>query len=244
MASTVVLISGANRGIGKGLAERYLALPNHTVIAANRNPEHPTSKELEKLPKGPGSKLIVVKVEATSDTDAVEAVKELEKQGIDHIDLVIANSGTTFGFVKAADAKVEDMLRTFDVNVFGVLRLFQATLPLLRKAAAPKFATIGSGAGCIEDMYPYPNAVYGPSKAAVHWLTKSINEDEKDIIAFVIDPGWTQTDMGNNAAKSVGLEKALITIDESCDGIFKVIKQATKESGRKLWNYDGKTKAW
>ncbi|KAI1469379.1 NAD(P)-binding protein [Daldinia caldariorum] len=244
MASTIVLISGANRGIGKALAERYLALPNHTVIAANRDPKHPTSKDMEKLPKGPESKLILVKVEATSDTDAADAVKELQDQGIDHLDIVIANSGITFGFTKAVDAKVEDMRRVMEVNVYGVLRLFQATLPLIRKAAAPKFVTIGSGAGSIEEMYPYPNAVYGPSKAAVHWLTKSINEDEDHIIAFVIDPGWTQTEMGDTTAQSVGLDNAPITVAESCDGSFKVINEATRESGGKLWTYNGRKRAW
>ncbi|KAI2783000.1 NAD(P)-binding protein [Daldinia loculata] len=244
MASTVVLITGANRGIGKGLAERYLALPNYKVIAANRNPEHPTSKELANLPKAPGSSLIIVKVEATSNTDAADAVKELQKQGIDHLDIVIANAAISLGFTKVVDAKVEDMYRTMDVNVFGVLRLFQATLPLLRKAATPKFVTIGSGAGSIEEMYSYPNAVYGPSKAAVHWITKSINEEEDHIIAFVIDPGWTQTDMGNTAAKSVNLDEALVTVKDSCDGTFKVINEATRESGGKLWTYEGKRKAW
>ncbi|KAI1808622.1 NAD(P)-binding protein [Daldinia bambusicola] len=244
MASTTVLITGANRGIGKGLAERYLALPNYTVIAANRDPNHPTSKDMEKLPKGPGSRLILVKVESTSDTDAADAVKELQEQGIDHLDIVIANAGISFAFTKAVDAKVEDMRRLMEVNVYGVLRLFQATLPLLRKAAAPKFVTIGSGVGSIEEMYHYPNAVYGPSKVAVHWLTKSINQDEDDIIAFVIDPGWTQTEMGDTSAKSVGLDSAPVTVTESCDGIFKVINEATRESGGKLWTYEGKRKAW
>ena len=54
--STVVLITGANRGLGKGLLERYLGQPNHTVIAANRNPDHPSSKELGDVPKAEGSR--------------------------------------------------------------------------------------------------------------------------------------------------------------------------------------------
>ncbi|KAI1659570.1 hypothetical protein F4813DRAFT_401559 [Daldinia decipiens] len=109
-----------------------------------------------------------------------------------------------------------------DVNVFDVLRLFQATLPLLRAAATPKFVTIGSSAGSIE----------------------SINEEEDHIIAFVIDPGWTQTDMGNTAARSVDLDEALVTVKDSCDGTFEVISEATRESGGKLWTYEGKRKAW
>ena len=48
---TIVLITGASRGIGKGLLELYLAKSNHTVVAANRNPNHTTSKALADLPK-------------------------------------------------------------------------------------------------------------------------------------------------------------------------------------------------
>jgi NAD(P)-dependent dehydrogenase (short-subunit alcohol dehydrogenase family) len=58
MTPTVVLITGANRGIGKGLLELYLLKPNHLVIAANRDPEHPTSKALA----------LVVKIDATVRT--------------------------------------------------------------------------------------------------------------------------------------------------------------------------------
>ncbi|OTA81436.1 hypothetical protein M434DRAFT_211063 [Hypoxylon sp. CO27-5] len=75
MAPTIILISGANRGLGKGLLQRYLAHPkNHIVIAANRNPAHPTSQALFDLPRGEGSSsLIVVKLDAAVETDASES---------------------------------------------------------------------------------------------------------------------------------------------------------------------------
>jgi NAD(P)-dependent dehydrogenase (short-subunit alcohol dehydrogenase family) len=68
MPPTVVLITGANRGIGKGLLELYLLKPNHLVIAANRDPEHPTSKALAELPTADGTRLLVVKIDATVRT--------------------------------------------------------------------------------------------------------------------------------------------------------------------------------
>jgi norsolorinic acid ketoreductase len=89
MPQTVVLITGGNRGLGQGLVRRYLALPNHTVIAGNRNPAHPTSKALPDLPLADGSKFIVVKIDATVHQDAIDAVKEFEeKHGIEHLDIV------------------------------------------------------------------------------------------------------------------------------------------------------------
>ena len=149
MAPTVVLISGANRGLGKGLLELYLAKPEHTVIAFNRDPSHASSKALSELPTGSGSKLIVVKSDATVETDPLEAVKELEKQGIDHLDLVIANAavGSIYPFVK--DIKIVDLQAHLEANVFGVVMLYQATRPLLLKAETPKYVTMGSSAGCL-----------------------------------------------------------------------------------------------
>jgi len=68
MAPTIVLITGANRGIGKGRLKLYLLKPNHFVIAANRDPEHPTSKALAKLATADGTCLLVVKIDATVRT--------------------------------------------------------------------------------------------------------------------------------------------------------------------------------
>ncbi|KAI5861162.1 NAD(P)-binding protein [Durotheca rogersii] len=245
MASTIVLISGANRGLGKGLLQRYLAQPDHTVIAANRDPEHASSKELDNLPKAAGSRLIVVKVEATSDSDALEAVKKLQDQGIDHLDIVIANSGIVDGLATVADVSIEQLQRHVDVNFYGGIRLFQATIPLLRKAANPKFVTMGTAAASLKNQVNIPNALYGPTKAAGHWIAVRINNEEEKVNSFVIHPGFVQTDMGNRSAQALGLEKAFVTVDDSCDGIFKLISESTKEAtGGRFWNYDGEELPW
>lgn len=150
MTSTIVLISGANRGLGKGLVELYLAKPNHTVIAANRDPENASSKALAELTTGSGSRLIVVKTDASVETDALEAVKALSFQGIEHIDVVIANAGVSYTWPKVSELKIEDLQGHLVPNVFGVVWLYQATLPFLLKSNNPKFATIGSTAGNLE----------------------------------------------------------------------------------------------
>ena len=93
MAPTIVLHSGANRGLGKGILKLYLVKANHVVIAANRDTEQATSKELLALPTSPGSRFAMVKVDASIEADPFEAIKTLATQGIDHLDLVIANAG-------------------------------------------------------------------------------------------------------------------------------------------------------
>lgn len=148
---TIVLISGANRGIGRGLLAIYLSKPNHIVIAANRNPSDETSTSLHGLPKGQGSKLFIVKVDSSVESDASEAVKTLvSTHGIDHMDTVIANAGIAAVFPKVSEVKIEDLQKHMTVNVFGVVSLYQAVLPLLKKSRRATWVTIGSSAGGIE----------------------------------------------------------------------------------------------
>jgi len=149
MAPTIVLITGANRGLGKGLLELYLAKPNHTVIAANRDPTHATSKALNDLPKAEGTSLLTIKIDATVSTDPADAVKQLAHQGIDHLDIIIANAGIAHVFPKVSEVKVEDMQKHTIPNTYGVIWLYQATLPLLKKSQNPMWVSMGSAAGCI-----------------------------------------------------------------------------------------------
>lgn len=154
MAPSIVLISGANRGLGKALVERYLARDDHTVVAAVRDPAHPTSKTLADLPAGQHSRLLVVKIDSTVEADAMKAVEELSARGIDHLDLVIANAGVARAFPKVSELKVTDLQAHITPNVFGVVWLYQAALPLLRKSAQPKWVTMGSSAGQLEVRLP------------------------------------------------------------------------------------------
>ncbi|POS68671.1 aflatoxin biosynthesis ketoreductase nor-1 [Diaporthe helianthi] len=148
-------------------------------------------------------------------------------------------------YPKVSELKVADLQAHLGPNVFGVVWLYQATLPLLRASDSPKWATMGSNAGKLAirklEQIPVYNAAYGPSKAAVHWLTIRINAEEDFLTAFVIHPGFVQTEMGNNAARTaLGIEKAALGVDESCDGIVKVIDAATKGShGGRFWDNKG-----
>jgi NAD(P)-dependent dehydrogenase (short-subunit alcohol dehydrogenase family) len=87
---------------------------------------------------------------------------------------------------------------------------------------------------------PIPNAAYGPSKVMVNWLTVRINSEESWLNAFVLDPGWVQTDLGNGGAHHFGPEQAETPADASCDGMIKVISESTKEkNGGKMIGWEG-----
>ncbi|KAK3996569.1 hypothetical protein QBC44DRAFT_317171 [Cladorrhinum sp. PSN332] len=248
MAPTVVLITGANRGLGLGLLKRYLALPDHIVIALNRNPSHPTSLALSDLPKGTDTRLIVTKYDANIWQDASDAVKDLtDNHGITHLDIVIANIGMAkiYPFIK--DVKREEILEHLEVNVLGAIAIYQATRELLEKSPSGKaiYAIIGSSAGSLSRQPPVPSAAYGASKSMLNWYGIRLNEEDQWLNTFVIDPGWVQTDTGNAAAKLWGVEAAPLTVDVSCDGMFEVLKGATKEKyGGKFVLYTGEVQPW
>ena len=146
MAPTVVLITGANRGIGEGLLKLYLSKPNHTVIVGNRAPDHAPSQALLLLPKAEGTTLILVKIDANVESDPANAVKALESQGIDHLDIVIANAGIALTWCKVSEVTAELLQKHFTTNVYGFVWLYQAVLPMLKKSENPLWVTIGSSA--------------------------------------------------------------------------------------------------
>ncbi len=177
-------------GIGQALLATYLARPRTTVIAGVRDPDHATSKELLSLPKGSFSRLIVVKIDSASETDATAAVKQLQStHKITSLELVIANAGIAQRHPTVADAKPAEFLEHVAVNVSGPVLLFQAVLPLLRKGS--KFVTMSSSAGSIGgiELRNVPNAPYGASKAALNYITRKAHFEHEDLIIFPIDPG-------------------------------------------------------
>lgn len=88
-----------------------------------------------------------VKIDSTVETDALKAVDELRAQGIDRLDLVVANAGLARSYPKVSELKVSELLAHIAPNVSGVVWLYQATLPLLRASDSPKWVTMGSTAG-------------------------------------------------------------------------------------------------
>ncbi|KAF7964618.1 hypothetical protein HWV62_4892 [Athelia sp. TMB] len=162
MPNTTYLITGANRGLGLGLVEAFLARPNATVIAAVRNPSNAESvASLNALPLGDGSKLILVKIDSLSEPDAAAAVQHLQTTyGISALDVVVANSGISNHAGPAVSTPPDEVRSHFEVNAIGPLVLFQATAALL-EAPAGKFFVMSSSAGSIGDMVPMPNTAYG-----------------------------------------------------------------------------------
>lgn len=180
-------------GIGNGFVKKYLARPYTTVIGTVCDPSATASKALHDLPKAEGSRIIVVKIKITSETDALEAIKRLSTHNIDHVDIVVANAGifSLPTFQKVSEMKTSDLLHHCDVNVAGTIRLFQAVLPLLEKATAPKFVAVSSVVATITEMecVPFTISSYVALKAALSFLVGRIHFENEGLIAFAVHPG-------------------------------------------------------
>ncbi|KAK5995079.1 Norsolorinic acid ketoreductase nor1 [Cladobotryum mycophilum] len=242
---SIVLITGANRGIALGLAKLYAARDNTTVIGTARNLSKAT--ELASAPSGKNSKVIVVQYEAGTRTAGKDLVSQLTASGIDHIDILVASGGTGDHWGPVLTTPADTAEEFFTINSLGNLILFQAAYPLLEKSQKPQFVFISSSIASTGDMekVPFLGTAYGASKAWTNHLVKRVHVEHPNLISYAIHPGWVQTDMGNSAGAAHGIGNASITVDESVSSLTKQIDGATRdETSGKLINYDGSTWSW
>ncbi|KFY85769.1 hypothetical protein V500_08138 [Pseudogymnoascus sp. VKM F-4518 (FW-2643)] len=228
---TVVLITGVGRGIGKALAAAYLLHPDHIVIGTLRDPKAPQAEELKSLPVGSGSRILLVGIENTSLTDPKKAIESVEATGIDHIDIVIANSGVSIGAGPLETADPKAFVDSFNINVLSGVVLFQAVNKLLTKSSAPKWISVSSRGGSTAaplPWYPYA-AAYCMSKAAQNWFTQTLHVANASLTAFAIHPGFVLTDMGIAAATGAGIDLPVTSGEENANKIIDLISSATRE---------------
>ncbi|TVY58406.1 Norsolorinic acid ketoreductase [Lachnellula cervina] len=206
-----VLITGANRGIGKGIVAVYLSKSDVTVIAAVRDLESISTRALSSLPKAKNSSLITVKIDSSLEQDAIAAVRILESEhSINKVDVVIANAGTSASLGPVASITTAQVLN----NV------------------TPKFVVLGSQAGSIGAMEkaPAPMAAYGASKAMAHYFVRKIHFEHNDIISFAVEPGFAQSESGNSIAQMFGMKEAAVPISDSANFVVSQIVVATKDT--------------
>ena len=228
-----VLVSGANRGLGLEFAKQFHER-GYIVIATARKPE-----QAEDL------KAIGVKVEQldVSDPLSVSALaKRMEKQPID----ILLNNAGIRGDVswQLKDAKIDEWIRTFEVNSIGPVRVAQALIDNLRLAKTRKVLSISSGMGSIKQserggLYERGGSYdYRASKSALNMFNQTMaTEFGKDGFTFVVlHPGWVKTDMGGSSAQ--------MAVEESVSKLIKVIEGLSKRDNGKFLDYEGNKLPW
>ncbi|KAH7410627.1 hypothetical protein BKA64DRAFT_358556 [Cadophora sp. MPI-SDFR-AT-0126] len=246
MSGLTYLITGAGRGIGKGILAALVTRPNTTVIAAVRDTAA-ASTSLSAVPMGKDSKIINVKLDVTIDSDPDTAVEELKtKHNITKIDILLSNAGLLDTIAPVLETSPATVRRHFEVNTLGPLALIQAFMPLLISSPTPKFLVITSSIGSISNMedFPVPFFAYGISKAAANYLVRKIAFENPKVVSMALNPGWVQTEMGTTAAVGVGMDEAPMTLEESVEGLVGLIDGASLERTGTFTAVSGEAIPW
>lgn len=229
---TQYIITGANRGIGLEFVKQLAEEGKH-IIATARDPEG--ASELQAIASVSEQRVRVMQLDV-ADVASVDAfVKEIAN--ID-VDALINNAGIypRSGSLGSIDW---EMARTgFEVNTIAPLRLAEALLPNVQRSKGKLIMNVTSQMGSIDDNGSGGSYAYRMSKTALNMGTRSLANDTRGdgVIAFVIHPGWVQTDMGG--------PNASITPEKSVEGMLSVLHGATEETSGAFMNWNGSTLPW
>jgi NAD(P)-dependent dehydrogenase (short-subunit alcohol dehydrogenase family) len=186
---SVMLITGANKGLGYETARQLVKL-GHTVYLGARRVEHGEAAASEL-----GGQF--VQLDVTDDSSVENALGVIaEREG--HLDVLVNNAGIS----TTEDVSGPAALKVFDTNAIGVIRVTQAALPLLEQSKNPVVVNVSSALGSFwavtnpdRRQFHFPSIVYGASKAAVSMLTVQYAKAVPGVKFNAVEPGFTATDL-------------------------------------------------
>ncbi|MDG2526559.1 SDR family oxidoreductase [Stenotrophomonas sp. HITSZ_GD] len=198
----IALVTGATRGIGLETVRQLAQAGVHTLLAG-RNRERAVEAALKLQAEGLPVEAIALDVtDAKSIAAAVAEVRE--KYG--RLDILVNNAGIIVDeFGRAPSEQTLDTWRTtFDTNLFALVAVTQAFLPLLKAAPAGRIVNVSSILGSIalhkdpsSPIYDFKVPAYNVSKSAVNAWTVQLAYELRDTPLKVntIHPGYVRTDM-------------------------------------------------
>ncbi|MGV9771593.1 SDR family NAD(P)-dependent oxidoreductase [Streptosporangium sp. NPDC003464] len=193
-----MLVTGANRGIGREVC-RQLAALGHTVLLTARSAEAATAAAAEL-----GPEVHPVRLDVTSEDDAVRVAGEVAGR-FGRLDVLVNNAAITYDtWQRASTADLDVVRRAAETNLYGPWRLTQALLPLLRESAHPRIVNVSSEAASLTNMGGGTPA-YTSSKVALNALTRMLAAELRSdrILVNAVCPGWVATDMGGPGGRPV-----------------------------------------
>jgi NAD(P)-dependent dehydrogenase (short-subunit alcohol dehydrogenase family) len=210
----VALVTGANQGIGLQIAKE-LAAKNFTVLVGSRNLKRGEAAAEE---IGPDAHALQLDV---TDPASIAAAAERVRDEFGRLDVLVNNAAVSntrmppgmsveeySQSTRPSVVSLDEVRAVFETNVFGVLAVTQAMLPLLREAPAARIVNVSSGVGSLarvsDPAYPY-RSIFGPvypaSKTALNAMTlaMAIELESTNIRVNAACPGFTKTNLNNYA---------------------------------------------
>lgn len=238
-----IFITGANRGIGLELAQRYLDADDTFIFATCRQPNQ--AHELNALVKIYPERLRILAMDVTNQQSINAAVSEVQKQ-TNRLEMLVNNAGIYPGGVDGDDAasslfgalEAEAMLAVFRVNTVSPVMVTQACADLLRRGENARVVNLSSDAGSITMKESSGNYSYPASKAALNMLTRCLAAELRadDVIVISVHPGWIQTDMGGSSAPRKPAE--------TLPSMMRCIDELSMADSGIFLNWDGSIVPW
>jgi NAD(P)-dependent dehydrogenase (short-subunit alcohol dehydrogenase family) len=195
--SDITMITGANKGIGRETARR-LREAGHTVIIGARDEQRGRAAAGEL-----GAGFVPLDVTDQASVDAAAAQVRAEHG---RLDVLINNAGITGTFAPLEQASVDDAQAVLDTNLFGVMRVTNAFVPLLELSDHARIVNISSGVSSFQDTiengyfdWTIVPPVYAVSKTALNMLTLKYSRALPGMRVNGADPGYTRTDLNGGA---------------------------------------------
>jgi NAD(P)-dependent dehydrogenase (short-subunit alcohol dehydrogenase family) len=159
--SAVVLVTGANKGLGKEVV-RQLGRRGLTMLLGNRDPERGAAAVSELRSEGIDVQPLTIDV--TSDDSVAAAAAQIERE-YGKLDVLVNNAGI-LRRMPALETTIDNMRETYETNVFAVVRVIQHMTPLLVRAAAPRIVNVASTSASLA-LTADPTTLFGQSDTTV-----------------------------------------------------------------------------
>lgn len=207
-----VLITGANRGLGRQLVQT--ALERGYRVAAGMREAGLQSGDIRALRETYPDRLFAFALDVTSEA-SVEAAAAAVRRELGRVDILVNNAAILIG----RDQKLEELSldaveQTFQVNLYGPIRVTKHVLPLMTGGESMAIVNISSEAGSFANAYggDYP---YALSKGALNLFSAHLRRyiAGRGIRVYAVHPGWIRTDMGGDNAPGDPLESARGILD-------------------------------
>lgn len=209
---TNTLITGANKGLGFEGARRLIAAGHQVFLTARDRARG------EEAARRLGAHF--VQMDVTDDASVAAAAAYLAQQP-GGLDVLINNAGIAGAIGDPTAVKADEVRAVYETNVFGIVRVTNALLPLLKASANPVIVNVASGLGSFGVVHDSSRIefkvlalAYCSSKSAVTMLTVQYAKALPHMRVNVVDPGYTATDLNHHSGTQ--------TVEQGTDAIVRL----------------------
>ncbi len=204
----VALVTGASSGIGRATATA-LAKAGYRAFGSSRRPSLDGLAGVTMLP-----------CDVTDEASVSKLVADIVGE-TGRIDLLVNNAGV--GLLGGAEeSSIAQAQRLFDINVFGVMRVTNAALPIMRRQGSGRIINMSSVLGLIPAPF---NALYAATKHAIEGYSESLDHElrAQGIRVVLVEPAYTRTSFEENLVKP---DQALDIYDAGRASLSGVMRKA------------------